>query len=300
MRVFQGGLTTLVGTLFLSACSAGLSPQFGSEKEAKWAKKVCKDDKVIPESQYLIELSSAALTQRDRFQRGITMAGAGLTGYPGQTVEREVQELEGGQNTMPQAWRLRPQSGEVIVLETNADPYSQSFIAVEIAKSSGTERVRVHPCELIARSFVRSKNGDDLQFSIRRIEEGHHLKPVLVEGGTVREGGSKSCDPKLDSAVTLREGESALVAALTGEIRLGSMAGTHGPQGISNGYRDYNYPELGNFNHGALLAQLNGKIQNALPGVTFQAGDGGCLSFFVNDTDLRNNRGRFNLLLETW
>jgi hypothetical protein len=284
----------------LAGCSPALSPQFASEEEAKWAKKVCKDEKVVPESEYLVELSSAALTQRDRFQRGITMAGDGLSGHPGQSAEGETHHAGAGEDAVAQPWSLRPQSGDFLVLETSSDPYAQPFISVEIVKNSGTERLRVHPCELIARSFVRSKNGDDLQFSIRRIEDGHSLKSIVVEGDTIRGGGARSCRVPGERAMALTEGQTVRIAAVAGEVRLGGMAGTHGPLGMAAGYRDYNYPEFRNFNHGALLSELNGEVQGAQKGTTLQAGQGGCLSFFLNDTDVSNNRGRFHLLLEVW
>lgn len=286
------------GTLLIVSCSPGLSPQFGSEKEAQWAKKVCQDEKVAAESQYVIELASAAVAKGDRFEQGITMAGQGLTGPAGLVVDGQTPQAE--EDTVSGPWPLRPQGGEFLVLQTPSDPYSQPFLSVEIVKESGNERLRVHPCELIARSFVRSKSGDDLQFSVRRIEDEHRLQSIVVEGSTMRAGGSQSCTGSSQRAMTLTEGQTVRVAAVAGEVRFGGLAGTHGPQGIATGYEDYSYPELRNYNHGALLSEFNGDVQSAQKGMTLQADKSGCLSFFVNDADVSNNQGRFSLLLEVW
>lgn len=193
--------------------------------------------------------------------------------------------------------RARP----AFLLYTGEHPEEMPAVRVHTQTPDGqvVAVTRVNQCDLLHTRYVSFDGRADVQLRIRERQRGDFSQTIRVSAKAKRPRNSALCGGSTGAGMLLLPGQKARVAAIHGQARYGTFhRDFYGPSGTPHRWQSYRYRDLDHMNHGALIVQTPHSLATARVGARITAEEVTCVSFFINDTDPRNNRGAFEVTLD--
>jgi len=282
-------------SLLLGACAPRVFPDGASnEYEANRILSRC-ETAAKPNTYYDIIPVDPIYLERPREKFGVGLWGFNLS-VP---IRRDVPSRVGlrqGTNEQFSFMDQPSRSRRAFLLYTGEHPEQMPAVRVHTQTADGevVAMTRVNQCDLLHTKYVAFDGRADVQLEVRERERRDFTQTIHVSPKARRPSPVAAC-----AGLLLLPGQEARVAAIQGRARYGTFHREYyGPSGTPRRWQSYRYGDLDLVNHGALVVQTPNSLAPTRIGDRIKAEEVTCVSFFVNDTDPKNNRGAFEVTLD--